>query len=233
MFLLDNRVTKPHLTMLLKYMITQPVPRQCILLFTRYPEPGKSKTRLIPALGPTGAASLQQKMTERAVKQAIGYSHPRDCQLDIYFTGGSTARMQQWLGDQLTLHRQAHGDLGEKMHSAFAAHHRQSQQCILIGSDCPAITTTLLTEAFCLLQDHDMVIGPATDGGYYLIGLNNRRTQPHPDLFSHMAWGTSDVYDMTIARANHLNLHWAALPKLHDIDTPHDLGYLHCYPDLQ
>jgi len=100
------------------------------------------------------------------------------------------------------------------------------EKLILIGSDCPAITTELLQKGFKALQTDDLILGPAHDGGYYLIGVNSSNgIKTIQQLFNDIPWGTSDVLDKTLRQAENLQLHVHLLPTLHDIDTPDDLKH--------
>ena len=146
-----------------------------LLVFTRYPEPGKTKTRMIPALGATGAAQLQQQMTEHTLRQA---KQLKNISVAVYFAGGNQQLMIDWLGDNFVFCEQAQGDLGTKMSAAFAtAFAAGMERVTIIGIDCPELNSDLLTEAFNKLKNFDLVLGPADDGGYYLIGLSSGRTQ--------------------------------------------------------
>ncbi|MDR3542752.1 MAG: TIGR04282 family arsenosugar biosynthesis glycosyltransferase [Desulfocapsaceae bacterium] len=205
-----------------------------VLIFTRYPTPGFSKTRLIPILGPQGAAGLQRKMTEQIVAQAARLieSHPHD--LEIHYEGGSLPLMRAWLGPSRTYQPQKAGDLGTRMSQAISAHLKGKRAIILAGSDCPALTSSLLTRALEALQEKDIVIGPACDGGYYLIGVRGGvREDCVSSLFTDIPWGSASVFAETMARAGRLQLTSHILPELHDIDRPEDLRYLHYNSDLQ
>jgi hypothetical protein len=189
-----------------------------LIIFTRYPTPGKTKTRLIPALGAAGAAELQRQLTEYTVAQARSLTP--QLSLEVRFAGGDTKQMAAWLGRDLTYHLQAEGDLGTRMAQAFQqAFSRGAERVVTIGIDCPQIGSERLRTAFAKLQAHDLVLGPATDGGYYLIGL--RRFVP--DLFMGVDWGTGVVYRQTTAIAERRELAIAPLDPLTDIDRPGDL----------
>ncbi|PSB17769.1 glycosyltransferase [Phormidesmis priestleyi ULC007] len=189
-----------------------------LIIFTRYPKPGKAKTRLIPALGAAGAAALHRQMAEHTVSQARLLQG--DVDIDVLFVGGDRAQMQDWLGHDLHYHPQSVGDLGDRITHAFqSAFDRGAKFVVAIGTDCPDLDASLLTLAFQKLVTHDLVIGSATDGGYYLIGLH----YPIPDLFQNITWSTSIVYQQTIAIAEKLQLSIANLPMLSDIDRPEDL----------
>jgi hypothetical protein len=205
-----------------------------VLLFTRYPEPGKSKTRLIPVLGKTGAARLQKQLTEHVVTEACRLMADHTCTLEIHYAGGDLTSMRNWLGEAFIYKRQADGDIGVKMSQALAAHLGYKKRILLVGSDLPQITRHILAEGLEALACSDLVLGPAHDGGYYLIGINGKML---PDtlasLFSGISWGSTSVFTETMERVHHLHLTFHILPHLNDIDRPEDLGYLHHRPDAQ
>jgi len=206
---------------------SMPQNRKTLILFTRFPQSGFTKTRLIPALGADGAAALQRQLTERIVREAQAFNSRSDLALEIHFDGGDAAEMERWLGPH-TFRRQTAGNIGERMNQAFA----QAFACgmtpvVLIGSDCPGLSEDILRQAFLALQESDLVLGPALDGGYYLIGLN----QPQPFLFDNIAWGTPSVLQQTLTQANSLNVR--QLAALHDIDRPQDLAHFNYHPSPQ
>jgi uncharacterized protein len=193
---------------------------EILIIFSRYPEAGKTKTRMIPALGREGAAELQRKMTEHTLATAIALGSSRKVAIAIHFAGGDLPLMQKWLGANLNYIPQVGGDLGKKMQSAFdLAFASGNQRVVIIGTDCPDLDQTILTKAFNGLQHHDLVLGVAEDGGYYLIGLN----RPIPELFQQIAWGTDQVLNQTAKIAQKLNLEVNYLTTLADVDRPQDL----------
>lgn len=179
----------------------------------------------MPALGPEGAADVQRSMTEWAMQTATDLnryyqSQPYPLQVDIRFTGGYVNQMQAWLGDEWFYSDQGDGDLGQRLLAAFKSAFEQGAVAALaIGIDCPSITVEILVSAYRKLNKHDLVIGPADDGGYYLIGL--RRVIPQ--LFEAIPWGTETVRQATLSTAQKLSLAIAHLPTLPDIDRPEDL----------
>ena len=193
---------------------------QRLIIFTRYPEPGKAKTRLIPALGDAAAAAIHRQMTEHTLVQVKLLQRSLPLSVEVWFAGGDRTQMQNWLGADLIYQPQPEGDLGDRMAQAFqTAFDGGAKAAIIIGTDCPELTDVLLIEAFQALQQTDLVLGRATDGGYYLIGL--RRSVP--ELFRRIAWSTDRVFQQTIDIATHLNLSVNTLPTLTDIDRPEDL----------
>ncbi|GGA48188.1 TIGR04282 family arsenosugar biosynthesis glycosyltransferase [Okeania sp. KiyG1] len=196
---------------------------QQLIIFTRYPEPGKTKTRLIPALGPEGAANLQCQMTETTVKKANKLLNLISLSVEVRFVGGDLQLMKNWLGSDLKYQEQGMGDLGERMARAFqSAFNQGMKSAIIIGIDCPSLTPEIILQAFTKLTQSDVIIGPATDGGYYLIGLRKIT----PELFQGINWGTSEVLSKTVAIAQNLKLVIDYLPKLSDVDRPEDLENL-------
>jgi rSAM/selenodomain-associated transferase 1 len=191
-----------------------------LIIFTRYPEPGRTKTRMISILGEAGAAMLQKKMTEYTLKKVRQLPSLLSLSIAVYFTGGNEALIKDWLGNDLLYERQSEGDLGQRMQSAFErAFVRGMTKVVIIGTDCPELTVPILSQAFDGLDRHDLVLGPAVDGGYYLIGLSRLV----PELFIGINWGSSEVLAQTKKVARQLNLKVDYLPLLNDVDRPEDL----------
>ncbi len=199
--------------------------QESVILFTRFPQPGKVKTRLIERLGPQGAADLQKQMTEQVIRRIQPTLHARSIQLQIYYCGGSCQEMSDWLGHENNLYRQQGDDLGRRMKHALSRTIRQgAERVLLIGSDCPAIDAHIISSGLEQLAGHDLVLGPAMDGGYYLIGLR-AGSKEYAGLFTGIDWGTDQVLLQTTAEADRKRLSHALLPRLHDIDGPEDLVY--------
>ena len=199
-----------------------------LILFTRFPKPGTTKTRLIPKLGPQGAADLQRKMTELMTKQAHQLSSDQQTDIFVYYEGGTALQMEQWLGKDLHYAQQQGKDIGQRMYNAFMDGYTDgAEHIVLIGCDIPSIDNVLLKKAFSGLTSHTAVIGPSTDGGYYLIGIHQ---QALPwllsSLFNDITWSTSKVYRQTIAALQKHQVTFAPLPLLRDIDRPDDLDTL-------
>jgi rSAM/selenodomain-associated transferase 2/rSAM/selenodomain-associated transferase 1 len=196
-----------------------------LILFTRFPQPGKTKTRLIPHLGEEGAAGLQREMTEHTIRQARKTGVP----IEVRYTGSPEEPMRQWLGADLEYEEQGGGDLGERMKRACDAHFENgADRVVLIGSDCPSNDWRNLNEAFQALETNECVIGPASDGGYYLIGLCRAGAETPPPrswtaaaLFQNIDWGGEQVLEQTLKAASGLSVR--QLPKLDDVDLPEDI----------
>jgi rSAM/selenodomain-associated transferase 2/rSAM/selenodomain-associated transferase 1 len=196
-----------------------------LIVFTRYPEPGTTKTRLIPLIGAEGAAALQRKMTEHTLSQVKRLSTSHELAVEIRYEGGDKNLMQTWLGQDFEYRPQGSGDLGLRMKRSFQdAFRAGATKAVIIGTDIPDITNVIIQKAFDVLQQKNMALGPAKDGGYYLIGLQkNSLSKAIPDLFSGINWGTGDVLEKTIEIAKHSGLSFTLLDVLKDVDHPEDL----------
>jgi rSAM/selenodomain-associated transferase 2/rSAM/selenodomain-associated transferase 1 len=191
-----------------------------LIVFTRTPEPGKTKTRLIAALGPRGAADLQRRMTGHTLGRVRRFLKSFPVRVEVRYAGEHGKRVRQWLGQDLLYSPQGQGDLGLRMERAFRAAFRAgAKRVVLIGSDCPGLTPGHLRKAFHALGKKDVVIGPALDGGYYLIGLRREL----PDLFRTVPWGGERVLARTLEIASGRGLDVALLEPLRDVDRPEDL----------
>ncbi len=191
-----------------------------LILFTRYPRAGAVKTRLIGALSAGGAKAVHRRLAEHAAAQMRLLTVTRPVVAEVRYTGGSSAQMIAWLGRDLVYRSQTEGDLGARLDHAFAAAFDDGATAVIVmGSDCPDLTAQVLTHAFDRLAHSDIVLGPAGDGGYYLIGLK-RRT---PELFTAIPWSTDAVLDSTTDQARRIGLEVTLLETLADVDRPEDL----------
>jgi rSAM/selenodomain-associated transferase 1 len=195
-----------------------------LIVFTRFPVAGVTKTRLIPTLGAAGAALLQRKMTEHALKR-VGRAHiTPEPAVEIRFEGGDKKRMQAWLGNTYLYQPQRGDTLGDRMASAFEdAFQNRVDQAALIGTDIPGLTPATLESAFDRLGEADVVLGPASDGGYYLIGMHRGAFPAARKLFANLNWGTDRVLADTLEIAAISGLRTRLLEELADVDSPEDL----------
>jgi uncharacterized protein len=195
-----------------------------IALFTRAPIPGHCKTRLIPALGADGAAALHEQLTRRQLQtfwELYGQGEP--IAGSLWSSGEPISHVAARYGSNLDIRDQGQGDLGDRMARAFATLFAEgARKVVLIGTDLPGIDAAYLQDAFAALDKADVVFGPATDGGYGLIGLNAAQ----PGLFSGIAWSTSKVLAQSEAAALRLGLSSQRLDPRADIDEPEDLVHL-------
>ena len=189
---------------------------RAIAILARAPVPGQAKTRLIPALGAAGAAQLQARLIEATLAKA--YALP-DCTVTLW-VAGDAAQLPR-AARAAAVEPQVGADLGERMAHAFDRTLRHARQVVVIGTDCPAMTPAHLHDAFAALATRDVVLQPATDGGYVAIGL----AAPQPALFAGIRWGSNEVLAATVERIAALGLRCALLDPLPDLDTPED--YMH------
>ena len=182
-----------------------------LVLFARYPVAGQCKTRLIPALGPEGAAAVHRRLTERTV----GVLRQAGCPVTIAFTGAEQTAFRDWLGDDLAYQQQAEGDLTARL-LPFAAR----PPVIFFGADTPDLAPHHVSAAVEALGSHQVAIGPAEDGGYYLIAMRT----PLPQLLVDMPWSTAEVLPETLRRLDRLGIAPALLECLADCDRPEDLA---------
>jgi rSAM/selenodomain-associated transferase 1 len=194
------------------------LPRDVLGVFVKAPITGQVKTRLAAEVGAVPAAEVYRVLGRRVVSTSVGAGYDTV----VWFTPAEARQaVRDWLqGLGVAAFRaQAPGGLGARMATAFRHHFReQAQRVILIGSDCPGVDSDLVSAALTALDRHDLVVGPANDGGYYLIGLRG----VVPQLFRGIAWSTELVFDQTLARAHKLGFRPALLPTLRDVDTASD-----------
>ena len=194
--------------------------RDRLILFTRYPEPGKTKTRLISALGEEGAAELQQEMVLHTLRMAEHLARRRPISIEVHFEGGNKRRMAALFGTNIRYVRQCGSDLGERMLRSFRMAFRKGmKRVIIVGTDCPGITVEGMEQAFDALEHSPLVLGPAKDGGYYLIGMR----KAIPPLFEDIPWGTGEVLTRTLEVTEDMDLPTTFLELLDDVDRPEDL----------
>ena len=200
-----------------------------LLVFTKTPEPGKTKTRLIPALGEEGAAKLHRLLLRNTLKQAL---RSQFFNVELWCTPSTE---HPFLNEcqykfAVKLCRQEGDNLGQRMHNALLSALTRYPFAVIIGSDCPVLTVNVLNQAYEKLQQGiDAVIGPSEDRGYYLIGARKN----DESLFKDIQWGSHDVADMTRVKLSTLGWRWDELNILWDVDMPEDLEKLrNNRPDL-
>ena len=193
-------------------------PDSRLLLFTKAPEAGKVKTRLAAVMGSEAAAQLYEKLLLDCLEMSVSAAL---CPVDIWCAPSTRHAFFQYCRERYRtgLQQQVQGDIGQRMSHALMSASQHAGQVVLIGADCPALTADDLDRALdSLQQGTDVVLGPAEDGGYYLIGMRNH----HPRLFENIPWSTAWVLAATEARLRELGLGWHTLPVHRDVDTAED-----------
>jgi rSAM/selenodomain-associated transferase 1 len=189
-----------------------------VLVFTKTPQPGTVKTRLMPLLGAEGAAALHRRLIEHTLEQV---ATARAGPVELWCHSGQA---DSFLGDcarrfGASLHGQVGADLGARMLYAFESALRISRHTVLVGTDCAVLEAEHLRAAVDALADgNEAVFCPAEDGGYALIGL----ARCHPTLFAGIPWGGPHVMSQTRDRLRQLRMRWTELATLWDIDRPED-----------
>ncbi|MHA7819782.1 MAG: TIGR04282 family arsenosugar biosynthesis glycosyltransferase [Erythrobacter sp.] len=187
-----------------------------LVLFARFPTAGECKTRLIPAVGPEGAATIHRQLTERTVDVLRQSGAP----VTVATTGADHAAFEAWLGAGIAFEPQAEGDLSERL-LAFT----DRAPVIFLGADTPDLSVDVVNKAIEGLETHRVVIGPAEDGGYYLIAMRDALSE----LLSDMPWSTDRVLPETLGRLEALGIEPLLIETLADCDRPEDLSR---WPDL-
>lgn len=182
-----------------------------LVLFARYPTAGAAKTRLISAIGPEGAAGIHRQLTERTLRVLLDSGLP----VELHHTGSRDVDFRAWLGDRFTMVEQAKGDLTDRLQASL-----HPAPVIFFGADTPDLSVHHVAQAVAALECHPVVLGPAEDGGYYLIGMK----RPMPELLDHMPWSTDQVMPETLRRLAEAGISPVLLDTLHDCDRPEDLA---------
>ncbi len=185
-----------------------------LIIFIRNPELGKVKTRLARTLGNEEALRIYHLLLEKTRQAALGVQASRWLFYSDFVDEGD-----QWPKPDFIKTTQVSGDLGERMEAAFQWVLEQgATKALIIGSDCPDLNGRILQQAFDALEEHDFVIGPVPDGGYYLLGMK----QMQADLFHNIAWSTETVRASTIKKIVEARRSYTLLPMLRDIDEASD-----------
>ena len=189
-----------------------------LLVFLKSPRPGTVKTRLIPSLGEAVAAELYRALAEEEVRRTAPRAGEYE-RLFFYAPAEDLAAMEAWLPGKTWI-PQVGEDLGARMAAAFdLAFRRGARRAALIGSDVPWVSRETVLASLASLEDHDAVLGPSRDGGYYLVSLD----RPRPALFRGIPWSTPSVLPATSERAGALGLTVRLLETLPDMDDLEDV----------
>ena len=194
--------------------------KNAVIIFTRYPENGKVKTRLAQSIGDESACKIHKILAERVFNECLMLDK-NDFSLFVFYPKeNNVEQVRDWIDERFSLFAQIGETLGEKMSNAFKKIFELGfESVIIIGTDIPDISKTLLSKAFLELENKDIVIGPSNDGGYYLIGMNKYS----PELFNNIEWSTNLVFEKTINKIVQNNFNHKILEELIDLDLKENL----------
>ena len=188
-----------------------------LIIFIKNPVLGKVKTRLAATVGNQKAFEVYKKLLNHTQKIALLTDADK-----YLFYADFLQTEDEWPNDRFIKHLQKGNDLGERMYNAFEhTFLNKYKKVIIIGSDCIDLSAAVIEDAYKLLNNSDVVIGPAKDGGYYLLGMKN----PHQCLFRNVSWSTSEVLKQTVSICRSQHLNYSLLPTLTDIDVENDLSF--------
>ncbi|HVV02674.1 MAG TPA: TIGR04282 family arsenosugar biosynthesis glycosyltransferase [Puia sp.] len=187
-----------------------------LIIFAKNPGYGKVKTRLAATIGHARALEVYRVLLAHTaeITRKVDASQ-------IVFYAGLVEQHDAWDGHARKSVQQG-GNLGERMANAFQEVLQEQRQAVIIGTDCPELDAQTINQAFSCLASNDVVIGPAADGGYYLLGMK----MFHPWLFTDIPWSTPTVFEDTVRRCRQHEVRHHLLPVLHDVDEEKDLKYL-------
>ncbi|HWK88847.1 MAG TPA: TIGR04282 family arsenosugar biosynthesis glycosyltransferase [Longimicrobium sp.] len=196
-------------------------PHDALLVFVRAPVRGRVKTRLARAMGDDAALRIYRRLAEHTVMQAMRLAREDGVEVRIHHTPAAAGHaVRDWLGPGPLYLPQSGGGLGERMHDAFAhAFANGRGRVVIVGSDLPDLDAELMRRAFTLLDAHRAVIGPARDGGYYLLGL----TELPRGIFAGIEWSTPTVLAETLRRMRALGMVPMLLEEMRDVDEAADV----------
>jgi rSAM/selenodomain-associated transferase 1 len=188
----------------------------CVGIFLKFPVPGFVKTRIASEIGSVEAAIFYKQLAESVLKKTMPAADEYD---RIIFFEPAERKMdfEKWLGNERLVPQQGI-DLGEKMSNAVSEILKQGRKAVITGSDIPDLDRSIIGAAFSTLEHNDIVLGPAKDGGYYLVGMKVL----HQQLFEDIHWSTAEVLSRTVEIIKATGLTCSLLPELSDLDTIED-----------
>lgn len=189
----------------------------CLGMFAKYWEPGRVKTRLAATIGAEAAATIYAEFIRSLL---VRLSEVGERRWLCFTPDGRRAEFESLAGSLWHAVPQAVGDLGQRMSAYFdEAFTASADRVVLIGSDSPTLPHAHVTRAFSALREHDVVLGPTLDGGYYLVGARGHT----PPIFEDISWSTSEVWKQTVERLERSGLSYEELPSWYDVDERADL----------
>lgn len=189
--------------------------KEQLIIFVKAPRPGAVKTRIAQTAGAERAGAIYRELVETVLNNLSSIRHTQ-----LRFSpDDALSEVTPWLREDWKTDVQGDGNLGARLQGAFAsAFANGAERVVIVGSDCPNVKTRDIRAAWKELKSYDLVVGPAVDGGYWLIGLR----APQPELFRDIAWSSDQVLAQTLQRAKSLGLRIQLLRILNDIDTEED-----------
>lgn len=188
-----------------------------LIIFVKNPVLGKAKTRLAATVGKEKALEVYLQLLEMTRNTALKV----DCTRHVFYS--DEIESDAWDEDKFNKHVQEGASLGQRMRNAFVqVFALGAREAVIIGSDCPQLSATIIEDSFCILDEKDVCVGPAKDGGYYLLGMK----KPFPFLFDGKNWSTDSVFGDTITDLVGNRLSYGLLPELSDLDQKEDLYLL-------
>lgn len=185
-----------------------------LIIFVKNEEAGNVKTRLAASVGDERALQIYQKL----LAYTADIIAPVDAEKEVWYSRFIPEK-NTWRKAGVQQQIQEGNDLGMRMSFAFKNTFEEgAERVVIIGSDCAELTSDIISNAFEKLHSKDFVVGPAKDGGYYLLGMRDF----HPSVFEHISWSTATVLEHTIANIKKLNKSYHLLPALNDVDTLND-----------
>jgi hypothetical protein len=201
---------------------------KALTVVVKNPVPGAVKTRLHSRYSPDQAANLYTAFVQDTLD--IFDTIPLDRRSIAFDPPDAENALRKICGNDWEYVPQVQEDLGQRMYQALIGHLQWgAKQAILMGTDIPSLPATFITDAFELLRHNDVVLGPSTDGGYYLVGLS----RPCPEIFQDMPWSTPPVFHETIEALRQNDYSLGLIPPWFDVDTPEDLDFLLAYDNAQ
>jgi uncharacterized protein len=196
--------------------MTEKSMKNALIIFIKNPALGKVKTRIARTVGDEKALEIYLELTEITRKNVLILRGPSRHVFYSDFYNHS----DDWANNKFQKHVQSGDDLGERMANAFSDMLKTHQNAVIIGSDCPTLTAEILESAFEQLKTHDFVVGPSTDGGYYLLGFGQNTGGDF--VFKNMDWSTESVLPTTLKRIEENGKTVFLLPELTDVDEEKD-----------
>lgn len=194
--------------------------KNILIIFLKYPEAGKVKTRLAKDVGEEQAAKIYSQMALKVIDSTV---EPDSYNTIIFYDPpDKEEEIKNWIGKkELQYLPQIGNTLGDRISNAFKEMFSSgAEKAVIIGTDCLEVTSKIINEAISLLDEAQIIIGPAEDGGYYLLGLN----KPTPQIFQDINWSTEHVLNQTISKIEENKLNYKKLKTLKDIDTVDDIN---------